>query len=319
MTVLEKRIDIAAPCETVWRYLEDPDLLAGWLMRNNYKPQLGHRFSFFAEPSGDWNGEIEAEVVEFDPPHKLAFTWNANNIGADTLVTIELTEKDGGTQLQLRHTNWAGAKGDISKHVSTHSDGWTDHLSILEMAAKESQGESAFPPVDWTLFNLWVVIDCDPGSVFQSWATSRGMESFFVDAMQMRAPDGALRDADEIVSEGDSYVWRWDSGRIVQGEVLKVRQDREIAYTFGDCKFRIIAHAYDGKTLLQLQQYDMEDTAENRMHLHTNCRSAWVYFMTNLKSVLEHETDVRDKARLTGASFSTYFDPVAAGIKLNTD
>jgi uncharacterized protein YndB with AHSA1/START domain len=317
MAVIERDIQIAAPVETVWRYLEDPDLLAGWLMRNDFRPERGARFHFFATPGGDWDGVIDSEVVEFDPPHKIAFTWNANNIGADTLVTIELTPNDGGTLLSLRHVNWAGAKGDIGEHIKRHGEGWDDHLNVLRKAAQESRSEDPAPPIDWTRFKLWVVIKAEPEEVFKAWATSGGMESFFVDAMQMRSPNGALRGADEIVRPGDNYVWRWDSGRIVQGKVLEVRVGREIDYTFDECKFRIHAHPYKGGTLLELEQYDMDDTPENRMHLHTNCRSAWVYFLTNLKSVHEHGRDVRDKARATGASFSTYFSPEAAGIALS--
>ena len=32
MTVVRKEITIDAPRDAVWRYLEDPDLLAAWLM-----------------------------------------------------------------------------------------------------------------------------------------------------------------------------------------------------------------------------------------------------------------------------------------------
>jgi len=219
MTVLEKRIDIAAPCETVWRYLEDPDLLAGWLMRNNYKPKLGHKFSFFAKPNEDWDGVIESEVIEFAPPNRLSFSWNSNNIGADTIVSIELNATENGTLLLLRHTNWADAKGDMAKHIETHSEGWNDHLHVLGKAAEEISDTSEAPVIDWTKFQLWVVIDAAPDRVFEAWATSGGMETFYVDAMQMRSPSGKLRDSGEIVQAGDSYVWRWDSGRIVQGEV----------------------------------------------------------------------------------------------------
>jgi len=317
MSVIEKSIEIAAPREAVWRYFEDPDLLAGWLMRNDFKPAISKGFSFFGKPNEDWDGELHCKLVEFEPPSKIAFTWNSNDIGADTLVSVELVSKGEGTLLTLRHTNWAEAKGDVPAHIEAHSKGWDDHLAILKIALGDDDDDRPAPPIDWTIFRAWLVIDAKPERVFKAWASSGGMESFFVDAMQMHSPKGGLRAPGEIVQENDCYVWRWDSGRIVQGQVLKVRPGKEIAYTFGECKFRIHAHSYEGKTLLELVQYDMADTEENHMHLHTNCRTAWAYFMTNLKAQLEHGIDVRDKARKTGASFSTYFSPEAAGITLS--
>jgi hypothetical protein len=50
------------------------------------------------------------------------------------------------------------------------------------------------------------------------------------------------------------------------------------------------------------------------MHLHNNCRAAWVYFLTVLKVLMEHGIDGRDKTRETGASFATHFDPASIGV-----
>jgi hypothetical protein len=50
------------------------------------------------------------------------------------------------------------------------------------------------------------------------------------------------------------------------------------------------------------------------MHIHANCRGAWVYFLTVLKILLEKGVDGRDMSRETGASFSTYFNPASVGV-----
>ena len=47
----------------------------------------------------------------------------------------------------------------------------------------------------------------------------------------------------------------------------------------------------------------------------SNCRAAWVYFLTALKTRIEHGIDVRDRSRTTGSSYSTYFDPRAVGFE----
>lgn len=315
MITIDKKIFINATPEAVWRHLEDPDLLAGWLMRNNFQARPGADFQFWKTASGQWDGTISSRVVECEPPRRLSFTWNANTIGTDTLVTIELERHGEGTRLRLLHTNWERATGDQALLYDSHSTGWDDHLWVLGKQVEESTHDRVAPPIDWTRFHLYVAIAARPERVFHSWATSQGMESFFVEMMSIRNRDGCLLDPDEPVSKGCRYVWRWDSGALVSGEFLDILPGRELGFTFGESKVRIRVQPHEGGSILELCQYGMEDTEQNRMHLFNNCRAAWVYFLTVLKILMEHGVDGRDRSRATGASFSTYFDPATVGLK----
>jgi hypothetical protein len=48
------RVEEFLPCpkEGVWRALTDPDLIARWLMPNDFKLQAGHRFAIDSDPIG---------------------------------------------------------------------------------------------------------------------------------------------------------------------------------------------------------------------------------------------------------------------------
>jgi uncharacterized protein YndB with AHSA1/START domain len=315
MSVIVKEIHVKAEREVVWRYLEDPSLLAGWLMRNDFRPERGRTFHFWATSHTDWDGTVSCELVDFDPPHRIAFTWNANNVGTDTLVSIELSEQDGGTLVRLCHANWEGAVGDVSTLIEGHTEGWSDHLWVLSKQVEAELSDRQPPAVDWTQFHLFVAIDAVPDRLFHAWATARGMESFFVEMMHIGDPSGKLRAPDEPAAAGDPYLWRWNSGASVAGEYLAADPGAEVGFTFGEAKVRVLFHPHLGGTLLELHQYDMEDTPENRMHLHTNCRAAWVYFLTVLKTLMEHGVDGRDTTRATGGAFSTYFDPRDVGLQ----
>ena len=316
MTMVKKEISVAAPRETVWRYLEDPDLLAAWLMRSNFSGNVGKRFQFFARPSNDWDGVLECRLVEFEPPHKVAYTWDANDIQGETLVTIELFEEAGGTRIRLIHANFEKAALDVGTIVRRHEAGWADHLGLLERQLRHDMagGRDAPVPVDWTRFDLHVAIDASPEIVLDFWSTIDGMERFFVQLMRITGPDGVERPTDERAQPGDRFLWRWPTGRYVRGEYLPRETDTEIRFTFGESKVRVEALPYNGGTLLRLTQYDIPDSEAARMHIHANCRGAWVHFMTVLKTLLEHGVDGRDMSRDTGASFSTYFDPAAVGV-----
>ena len=46
--------DLPHPPAKVWRALTDPKLLAAWLMDTDLQAQLGHVFTFRAEPTPWW-------------------------------------------------------------------------------------------------------------------------------------------------------------------------------------------------------------------------------------------------------------------------
>jgi len=317
VSVIDKEIRIRAPRDTVWPYLTEGDLLAAWLMRNNFSAVVGREFQFFAQSSSDWDGVLNCRLLECDPPRKIAFTWDANNIGAETIVTIELLDEGNETVVRLIHANFEQAAGDVDRLVKAHDTGWQDHLAILGRQAEEDADVDPLPGADpdWSQFDLHVAIDAKPEEVIRYWSTPHGMENFFVQMMRITGSDGRERAGEESAQPGDSYTWRWDSGRRLCGQYLASDGDLEVRFTFGESRVALRAVSYRQGTLLRLRQYDIPDTEQARMHVHTNCRAAWVYFLTALKTRLEHGIDCRDKSLETGASFATHFDPASLGVK----
>ena len=67
---------------------------------------------------------------EVQPPHRLVFTWTADNCGdavaQDTLVTVEFFEADGKTQITLTHQQFASA--DVRDR---HNHGWNACIDRL--------------------------------------------------------------------------------------------------------------------------------------------------------------------------------------------
>jgi len=316
MTVIEKKISIRAPRKVVWRYFSDANLLAAWLMRNNFSAVVGQEFQFFAQSSSDWSGQLNCRLLEYDPPNRIAFTWDANNIGAETIVTIELSDLGKLTGVRLIHADFENATGDVGRLLESHDAGWLDHLSVLKRQAEEDVSASPTQKAvfDWSSFQLHVAIQAEPEQVMKHWSTIHGMENFFVEMMRITGPGGKERMGEESAQAGDDYVWRWHNGRRLNGKYLPAGSNGEVQFTFGEATVAVSAIAYQGGSLLRLWQFDIPDTEEAHMHIHNNCRAAWVYFLTVLKVLLEYGIDARDKTRETGASFATHFDPVSLGI-----
>ena len=97
-----------APAQ-VWRTLSEPDLLAQWLLPNDFAAEVGKSFSLGENHSGKKSNRIECEVLACEPERLLSYSWRTEQSGGDldTVVTFVLTETaDGGTHLRLIHSGF---------------------------------------------------------------------------------------------------------------------------------------------------------------------------------------------------------------------
>ena len=102
--------------ETVWRYLTQSDLIAQWLMPNDFKPIVGHKFQVRTNPriKVGFDGIVYCEVLEVLPHQKLSYSWQGGpapgKITLDSIVTWTLTPIPAGTRLHLQQNGFRGLK-----------------------------------------------------------------------------------------------------------------------------------------------------------------------------------------------------------------
>lgn len=100
MQRIEQTYFIAAPPERVWAALTEPGLMARWSGQPaEYDARLGGRYRL-------WTDYVSGEVVEYEPPRRLAQTWLPSDwtIG-NSVVSFTLRPIAGGTELVLVHEN----------------------------------------------------------------------------------------------------------------------------------------------------------------------------------------------------------------------
>ena len=106
---IQRTVTYPHPPERVWQALTDPKAIAQWLMPNDFKAEVGHRFQFRTDPAPGFDGIVDCEVLEVSAPNRLSYTWKGGPI--DTVVTFELSARDGGTELRFSQTGFRGLRG----------------------------------------------------------------------------------------------------------------------------------------------------------------------------------------------------------------
>jgi uncharacterized protein YndB with AHSA1/START domain len=78
-----------------------------WLMPNDFRPVVGHRFTFTAAPvvATNFSGVIACEVLEIRPLERLRITWrDADGTNPlDSTVTFHVRPEGRGTRLIVEH------------------------------------------------------------------------------------------------------------------------------------------------------------------------------------------------------------------------
>lgn len=144
---------LPGPIENVWRYLTDAGKRGEWLASGPMEPRVGGKvvlrfkhsdLSSNKAPPPEKYARMDVEghraeetITQFDPPHRLAFTW-----GAQSEVVFELAPKDGKVLLTLTHR-----KLPTEAERNGNAAGWHCHLTVLV-----DKLEGRTPPAFWDTF-----------------------------------------------------------------------------------------------------------------------------------------------------------------------
>ena len=146
---------------------------------------------------------------------------------------------------------------------------------------------------DWSKFELTYYYNAPLSRVFRTWTECRGLESFFI-ARSMYSKNSILRADDDLPQTGDDYNWEFRQGFSVDGTVITLTPEEQFTFSFGQMQVDVYFRAFNGQTEVHLIQSRIPDTADGKVFGHLNCRSCWIFFMTNLTSILDYDKDLRD-------------------------
>jgi uncharacterized protein YndB with AHSA1/START domain len=134
---------IAAPPERVFRALTDSRQLERWFTDPScpakiweMDARLGGHYRYATEKgaavvNGVSEFKCHGEILEFDPPRLLVYTWVANwhdDKSRSTMVRWELFPESGGTRVQVTHSGLSGE--NVAR--KDYSGGWPGVLEQLK-------------------------------------------------------------------------------------------------------------------------------------------------------------------------------------------
>jgi uncharacterized protein YndB with AHSA1/START domain len=110
--------------EAVWAELTDKIAISHWLMATeDFKPAVGSRFRLTRGSTGGW---VDAEVLEFEPPRRMVWSWSVDDRNPPSKLTFMLARDGAGTRLRLRHVGEFDLEdAEIFRH------GWPGRIKAL--------------------------------------------------------------------------------------------------------------------------------------------------------------------------------------------
>lgn len=125
---------LPGPIERVWEYLTTTTLLPDWFGDGIIEHRLGGEVRLMS-------GHIRGVVTQWNPPRRLAYTWNVFNPGEDTshypesYLTFELEPRGKDVLLTLTHLPV------LDRFEKLNAMGWHTFLDMLGTAVKGSVPE----------------------------------------------------------------------------------------------------------------------------------------------------------------------------------
>ena len=136
-------------------------------------------------------------------------------------------------------------------------------------------------------------------------ATPGGLESWFLRRAEIAlGPPGIHRLPGESMEAGDHYAWYWHGypdTLVEKGRILAANGVDHFAFTFSlGCPVSISLYREFSETIVELVESELPTDEETMLRHYVGDSKGWIFYLTNLKSVLEGGLDLQNRrAELT--------------------
>ncbi|MDO3640977.1 SRPBCC domain-containing protein [Mucilaginibacter sp. L3T2-6] len=151
----------------------------------------------------------------------------------------------------------------------------------------------------WSSFKIAGDFDTDIRSLYEAWATTEGVERWFLRKANFYTVAGRIREPEEFILTEDTYEWYWHGwgdDAMEKGQILEANGTDTIKFTFsGGSVVTVYIHSRNGISVVDLTQENIPEEPDLSKNLYVQCQLGWTFYLANLKSVIEGGLDLRNK------------------------
>jgi len=152
---------------------------------------------------------------------------------------------------------------------------------------------------DWSSFTLRVNIKTALKNVFPFFDTPEGWEKWFLRKAVFLNPQENHREANESIETHDQYEFYWhgySDDVCEKGVVMENNGTDEFCISFSkNAPVRFSLSREEGETIVTLKATEIETDDLSKMSHYVQDSRGWTFYLLNLKSVIEHQADLRNK------------------------
>lgn len=152
---------------------------------------------------------------------------------------------------------------------------------------------------DFSQFKLRVNIKTSIENAYRAWTTAAGLKAWFLGGLVFSDESGIQRPDDSPAQVNDSYTC-YSANKpglvLITGKVLKVNGKDVFSFTFSKgCPVTITIYSEQNETIVELIESNLPTDEETIKRHYVGDSKGWIFYLTNLKSVLEGGLDLRNR------------------------
>ena len=152
---------------------------------------------------------------------------------------------------------------------------------------------------DWSKFMRRINIKVPIQEIYDYWTTQEGMEKWFLRLGEFSNVEDLLKDRNTPIQKNDNYKWMWHgySDELVEtGRILEANGHDLLQFTFaGECIVTVKIYSEIDESIVEVIQENIPTDENSKVQYHLGCSNGWIFYLANLKSILEGGIDLRNK------------------------
>lgn len=151
----------------------------------------------------------------------------------------------------------------------------------------------------WNRFTQRINVTAGVEDLYTAFATRAGIERWFLRLSEYRHKDGSFLLADENIQPTDTYKWLWHGwpdSTAETGSFISANGKDELSFSFGNAGIVTVKiYTTSGETIVELTQDNIPADEASKFTFYVGCSTGWVFYLANLKSIMEGGIDLRNK------------------------